>query len=307
MSDKYSLIIMRDSSQKVRRLRISSQVIKFGLIFGLLLTLLIVGGAIFSFHSIDKFISLNNENSELRTSLDEAQMQLERLQNVETFLKDSEQAALYQTPMDTGSPDNKVSSNQTAEINTQEVVATVFPNAVNATAVNATAVNATAVNATAVNATAVNATAGNSTETPEAVEKTEAAAQSAPPAPPAPSAPPPSENTPAKASPAKVSNVEIKARSPKSVRLTFDLNNENSSITLAGNVQLSLMTKDNEIHDIAVPRHDMLFQIKFYKRMNTAFPLPEGVSLKDIKSLLLKISANGKDLQTETIPFPERN
>ena len=276
MSDKYSLIIMRDSSQKVRRLRISSQVIKFGLIFGLLLILLIVGGAIFSFHSIDKFISLNNENSELRTSLDEAQMQLERLQNVETFLKDSEQAALYQTPMDTGSPDNKVSSNQTAEINTQEVVATVFPNA-------------------------VNATSGNSTETPEAGEKAEAAA------PPAPSAPPPSENAPAKASPAKISNVEIKARSPKSVRLAFDLNNENSSVTLAGNVQLSLMTKDNEIHDIAVPRHDMLFQIKFYKRMNTAFPLPEGVSLKDIKSLLLKISANGKDLQTETIPFPERN
>lgn len=276
MSDKYSLIIMRDSSQKVRRLRISSQVIKFGLIFGLLLILLIAGGAIFSFHSIDKFISLNNENSELRTSLDEAQMQLERLQNVETFLKDSEQAALYQTPMDTGSPDNKVSSNQTAEINTQEVVATVFPNA-------------------------VNATSGNSTETPEAGEKAEPAAPSAP------SAPPPSENAPAKASPAKISNVEIKARSPKSVRLAFDLNNENSSVTLAGNVQLSLMTKDNEIHDIAVPRHDMLFQIKFYKRMNTAFPLPEGVSLKDIKSLLLKISANGKDLQTETIPFPERN
>ena len=276
MSDKYSLIIMRDSSQKVRRLRISSQVIKFGLIFGLLLVILIVGGAIFSFHSIGKFISLNNENSELRTSLDEAQMQLERLQNVETFLKDSEQAALYQTPMDTGSPDNKASSNQTAEINTQEVVATVFPNA-------------------------VNATSGNSTETPEAGEKTEAAAPSAP------SAPPPSENAPAKASPAKISNVEIKARSPKSVRLAFDLNNENSSVTLAGNVQLSLMTKDNEIHDIAVPRHDMLFQIKFYKRMNTAFPLPEGVSLKDIKSLLLKISANGKDLQTETIPFPERN
>ena len=276
MSDKYSLIIMRDSSQKVRRLRISSQVIKFGLIFGLLLILLIVGGAIFSFHSISKFISLNNENSQLRTSLDEAQMQLERLQNVETFLKDSEQAALYQTPMDTGSPDNKASSNQTAEINTQEVVATVFPNA-------------------------VNATSGNSTETPEAGEKAEPAAPSAP------SAPPPSENAPAKASPAKISNVEIKARSPKSVRLAFDLNNENSSVTLAGNVQLSLMTKDNEIHDIAVPRHDMLFQIKFYKRMNTAFPLPEGVSLKDIKSLLLKISANGKDLQTETIPFPERN
>ncbi len=273
MSDKYSLIIMRDSSQKVRRLRISSQVIKFGLIFGLLLIILIVGGAIFSFHSIGKFISLNNENSELRTSLDEAQMQLERLQNVETFLKDSEQAALYQTPMDTGSPGNNASSNQTAEINTQEVVATVFPNA-------------------------VNATSGNSTETPEAGEKTEAVA---------PSAPPPSENAPAKASPAKISNIEIKARSPKSVRLAFDLNNENSNVTLAGNVQLSLMTKDNKMHDIAVPRHDMLFQIKFYKRMNTAFPLPEGVSLKDIKSLLLKISANGKDLQTETIPFPEKN
>ena len=271
MSDKYSLIIMRDSSQKVRRLRISSQVIKFGLVFGLLLVILIAGGAIFSFHSISKFISLNNENSELRTSLDEAQMQLERLQNVETFLKDSEQAALYQTPMDTGSPGNEASTNQTAEINTQEVVATVFPDA-------------------------VNATSGNSTEILETEEEAPAKAITSAP-----------ENAPTKASPAKISNVEIKARSPKSVRLAFDLNNENSSITLAGNVQLSLMTKDNEIHDIAVPRHDMLFQIKFYKRMNTAFPLPEGVSLKDIKSLLLKISANGKDLQTETIPFPERN
>ncbi len=271
MSDKYSLIIMRDSSQKVRRLRISTRVIKFGLIFSLLLLLLIVAGTIFSFHSIEKFISLNNENSELRTSLDEAQMQLERLQNVETFLKDSEQAALYQTPMDTSSPGNEVSTNQTAEINTQEVVATVFPDA-------------------------VNATPGNSTEILETEEEAPAKAITSAP-----------ENAPTKASPAKISNVEIKARSPKSVRLTFDLNNENSDVTLAGVVQLSLVTKEDEIHEIVVPRHDMLFQINYYKRMNTAFPLPEGVSLADIKSILLKISANGKELQTENIPFPGVN
>ena len=190
---------------------------------------------------------------------------------METFLKDSEQAALYQTPMDTSSPGNEVSTNQTAEINTQEVVATVFPDA-------------------------VNATPGNSTEILETEEEAPAKAITSAP-----------ENAPTKASPAKISNVEIKARSPKSVRLTFDLNNENSDVTLAGVVQLSLVTKEDEIHEIVVPRHDMLFQINYYKRMNTAFPLPEGVSLADIKSILLKISANGKELQTENIPFPGVN
>jgi len=270
MSDKYSLIIMRDSSQKVSRLRISTQVIKFGLIFSLIFILLIVGGIIFSVHSIGEFASLSSENSDLRTSLAEAQMQLERLQNVETFLKDSEQVALYQTPLDTGSAGNGTSGNQTAEvINTTEVVATVFPDAVNATAEVSSETASTEEPSAATNSlSTTNATAEAS-------------------------------------SPAKVSNVEIKARSPKSVRLAFDLNNETPGVTLAGSVELFLITQKDEVHEITVPRHDMLFQINYYKRMKTAFPLPEGINLADIKSLQLKVSANGKDLQTETIPFPE--
>lgn len=265
MSDNYSLIIMRDSSQKVRRLRINTQVIKFGLIFLLLLALLVSGGIIFSFHSIGQFASLSNKNTELKTSLAEAQMQLERLQNVETFLKNSEEVALNQTPLDKDSSIRDLPKDQTAEINTQEVVATVFPETVN--------------------------------ETTEATTSEEADST--------PTISPSAIATVVVDSPAKISDVDISVRSPKSVRLSFDLNNETPGVTLTGNVQLSLVTKQGKIHKLIVPRQNMIFQINYYKRMDTAFPLPEGVALADIKSLRLMVTANGKELQTDIVPFPE--
>lgn len=269
MSDKYSLIILHDSSQKVRRFRISARVIKFGLFFLLFLVLLISGGVVLSFHTFDQFSSWSKENSELKTSLAEANMQLERLQNVEIFLKDSEKVALSQAPLDKGSAKEDIPSEKTAKINTKEVLATVFSDTVKALAKN----NAEITPAEETDSTLVSSSFANK----------------------------PVGTT----SPAKISNVDISARSPKSVSLAFDLNNETPGVTLSGDVQLSLVTKKDQVHAIVVPRSDMIFQINYYKRINTAFPLPQGIALADIKALTLTVTANGKKLQTDTILFPK--
>lgn len=282
MSDKYSLLIMRDSTQKVRRLRISTQKVKILLISCLCTLLLTIIGVVFSFQSIKKYAALNSEISDLRAELVDANLKLESLQNVEVILKNSEEASRAQNPMDTGPSDNlesekpAQSTNDLDNLNSQAVVATVFPNAVNATpAADSASTNST----TPENDTTANTTDANSDfAVAEALD-----------------------------SPAKVSNVDIRARSPKTVRLAFDLNNTTPGVTLAGAVRLALVTKDNRIIEVVVPKTDMIFQINYYKKMITAFPLPDGISLADVKSLRLKVSANGKDLQTETYPFPKEN
>ena len=277
MSDKYSLLIMRDSSEKVRRMRLSVQLIKVLLISFAVLIIVVAGGIAFSIYSIGQYASLTSENSELRANLADANIQLERLQSYEALLKNSEEEARLQMPIDkeAGTPDP--SRNQTAEeVNTQEVVASIFPDSVNATVEQTTGIGA-------------DASDGDIAYTTNSTEAASASTASS------------------SDSPAKVSNIEIRARSPKSIRLAFDLNNENQGVTLSGNVDLALVTKQNEVLDVTVPRQDMFFQINYYKRMSTAFPLPEGITLADIKSLRLTVKANGKTLQTETYPFPPQD
>ncbi len=257
---------MRDSSEKVRRLRFSVKLIKFLLVSLIVFALVAAAGIAFSIYSFKQYNTLVTENSELKATLTSTNVQLERLKAYEALLKDSEEVVRMQMPMNEEADVNKiVESNQTEEINTQEVVATVFPDAVNATA----------------DAPEAEALETASTDTPEG------------------------EGMPAAESPAKISNVEIRTRSPKSIRLAFDLNNDNQGVTLTGSVDLALITKDNKVINVSVPSHDMIFQINYYKRMSTAFPLPEGVTPADIQSLRLTVNANGKRLQTETFAFSD--
>ncbi|MBQ4133430.1 MAG: hypothetical protein IJD04_06850 [Desulfovibrionaceae bacterium] len=271
MSDKYSLLIMRDSSERVRRLRFSVQLVKFVLAVLLLLVVLAVGGSVFSVYSYKQHKILLAENSELKTRLGETTMQLDRLKAYEALLKNSEEVIRLQMPLNEEAGAEKLSANQTVEeVDTHEVVASVFPDAVNATDAEAD-------------------TAGASEIRKDGEPEGEA---------------PKNESMSPAESPAKISNLEVRVRSPKSIRLAFDLNNDKQGVTLTGNVDIALISKDNKVIGITVPRHDMIFQINYYKKMSTAFPLPEGLSPSDIKLLQLTVNANGEQLQTETFPFP---
>ena len=78
-NDKYSLIIMRDSTQKVRTFRIGAQRLKVLIYATILLVLITVAGVTFSLHSIKKYASLASEINSLKASLAESEIKLERL------------------------------------------------------------------------------------------------------------------------------------------------------------------------------------------------------------------------------------
>ena len=279
-NDKYSLIIMRDSTQKVRTFRIGAQRLKVLIYATILLVLITVAGVTFSLHSIKKYASLASEINSLKASLAESEIKLERLHNVQEILKDSEEVARIQNPMDTGpannSPRPQEKQSPLSSLNATEVVAIIFPDATileqNATAQNATAQNAT--ETTGQNLLLTTSTFSNGPENNMAL------------------------------SPAKISKVDIKTRSPKTVSVGFDLHNTTQGQTLSGDADLALVTKKGEVLDIVVPKTHMDFQINYYKRMSTTFPLPAGLKPEDIKALQIKITANGKQYQAESFPFP---
>lgn len=282
-NDKYSLIIMRDSTQKVRTFRLGAQRLKALIYIFIILVLLTTAGIIFSFHSIKKYAVLSSEISSLKASLAEAEIKLERLQNVQEILKDSEEAARTQNPMDTGPASEPLQAGDLqpplAYINATEVVTSVFPNAAileqNAIMQNSTVQNPTGQNFT-------------NSSTQNLIQ---------------PSAQPGAESD-LPLSPAKISKVTIKARSPKTISVSFDLHNATQGQTLSGVAGLSLLTKNGEVLDVVVPKTHMDFQINYYKRMSTTFPLPAGITPQDISALQVKITANGKEYQKESFPFP---
>ena len=274
-NDKYSLIIMRDSTQKVRTLRIGAQRLKVLICTTILLILLTAAGITFSFHSIKKYAALNSEISSLKANLAESEIKLERLHNVQEILRDSEEVARTQNPMDTGPANDPVKANDPpsplSSLNATDVVASVFPNAA---------------------ILEQNATAQNATETigQNLIQPTTTF--------------PASIENDSGLSPAKISKVDIKARSPKTISIGFDLHNTTQGQTLSGDADLSLVTKSGQVINIVVPKTHMDFQINYYKRMSTTFPLPAGLTPNDITSLQIKITANGKQYQAESFPFP---
>ena len=277
--DKYSLIIMRDSTQKVRTFRVGVQRLKFLIYIFLLLVLTTAAGIVFSLHSVKKYAAMSSEISSLKATLAEAEIKLERLQNVQEILKDSEEAARTQNPMDTGPTAEPLQAGElsppSSPLNATEVVVSVFPNAASLEQI-ATTQNATIQNADASAQSLISLT------TP---------------------ATPSTENNLA-LSPAKISKVDIKARSPKTISVGFDLHNTTQGQTLSGDADLSLVTKKGEVIDVVVPKTHMDFQINYYKRMSTTFPLPAGLTPDDINALQIKITANGNQYQAESFPFP---
>ncbi len=278
-NDKYSLIIMRDSTQKVRRFRIGAQKLKLLLYLLFIFVALTIAGIIFSVHSIKKYATLNNEISLLQANLAEANIKLESLHNVQEILKDSEKASRTQSPMDTGPKNDPAQSEEpeptSASLNATQVVANVFPNAVT---------------------NAQNGTAPSSQNATPAVPPNME-----------PNNTPANNQTKQELSPARISKVVIRARSPKTISVGFDLHNTTQGKTLSGDAALALVTKTGEVLEIVVPKTHMDFQINYYKRMVTTFPLPTGLTPKDISALQIKIIANGTRYPAESFPFPQPN
>lgn len=274
-NDKYSLLIMRDSTQKVYRFRVSLRRIKIIAFSLAVLLLLTMAGVSFSVYSIKKYVKLTSEISELEASLANANIKLESLQNVKEILQDSEDLAFTQNKLESPSllstPPFTANAEQKAPpaLNATAVVANVFPKAADAAQGTPEVKDSPAPVSPDKNATA---------------DLTGAATE---------------------ADFVKISNLNIKARSPKTVRLAFDLNNANPGKTITGETSLALVSSKDEVLEIAVPKNDMNFHINNYKRMSTVFPLPEGIALGEIKSLRVNVISKGEIMQTELFPFPE--
>ncbi len=86
---KFNVIFMRDNSP-VRRYRVSPAIIKFGAYGLALLVLLACGGAVGGYTYWHENYSLRQEKAGLERQLREANMELERLQNVDKILKSND-------------------------------------------------------------------------------------------------------------------------------------------------------------------------------------------------------------------------
>ena len=135
---------MRDSTQKVYRFRVSLRCIKIIAFSLAVLLLLTMAGVSFSAYSIKKYTKLTSEISELETSLANANIKLESLQNVKEILQDSEDLAFTQNKLESPSLlsapplSEKTDENNPPALNATAVVANVFPKATNATQVTPT-------------------------------------------------------------------------------------------------------------------------------------------------------------------------
>lgn len=89
MADKYNVLLMRDDS-RVRRFRLSAAWLKFFFYFMIILAVIAAGGAYAGWTFWQKNNSLLAERHDLRRQLREANIQLERLQNVEKILQSND-------------------------------------------------------------------------------------------------------------------------------------------------------------------------------------------------------------------------
>ena len=118
---------------------------------------------------------------------------------------------------------------------------------------------------------------------------------------------PPSETAQADAKnhPAFVDEVQIRSAGAKNYRLSFDLSNKDQQITLNGRVSLSISTRSGARHDITQVNRDTLrFLINRYKKVTTAFTLPNDVSIEDARTLNITVTAENVPVVTYSFPMP---
>ena len=106
-----------------------------------------------------------------------------------------------------------------------------------------------------------------------------------------------------KPSTASIDDVTFRAAGPQRIRLSFDLSNKEPQFTLNGRVGLAVTTKDGDRHEITdVSRSSLRFLISRFKRVNTTFTLPDGVSPDKVKTVHILITV--AEMESATFDFP---
>ncbi|WP_147822360.1 hypothetical protein [Salidesulfovibrio onnuriiensis] len=100
-----------------------------------------------------------------------------------------------------------------------------------------------------------------------------------------------------------VENLQARIAGSK-VSLSFELNNMQTTKSMAGVVDLSLVSKDGTVRQLETNKNDLTFQIQRFKRIRTSFSLPDGMKKEDIFGLRLGIRDNdGQVIFQETYPL----
>ncbi len=100
-----------------------------------------------------------------------------------------------------------------------------------------------------------------------------------------------------------VENLRVKIDKRK-ISVSFELNNLRASTAVVGQAYLSFVKKDGSPLAAKYKTGDLSFQIQRFKRIATAFLLPDGVEDKELFGLRLEIKGKDGDLiYAETYPF----
>lgn len=288
--EKYSLLLMRDDC-RVRRLRVSPLALRLLTISLVLLPLLAGFGvwAGFSFWQANR--ALVNQNQSLDRELKEARVELERLSNLESLLRNSD-------------PEELRSLLGSAALASPPAPATATPGDANGAGDGVVAVPGQAnglapgqTNGLAPGQASTEATGANVTEArvPDAASQAVAAAV----------ADSPGEAREALSTgEARVDNVAVRHGSGKRLRINFDLTNPDPKKQLGGQALLSVVAADGRILPLKADPDTIRFQISRFKKMATTAPLPEGLAPTDVQTLVVELEAEGRIIYREQFPVP---
>lgn len=288
--EKYSLLLMRDDC-RVRRLRVSPLALRLLTISLVLLPLLAAFGvwAGFSFWQANR--ALVSQNQSLDRELKEARVELERLSNLESLLRNSDpeelrallgSAALASPPAPSpaapgdanGAGDGVVAGTGQANGLTPGQAADQATGQASAEAAGANGTDARVPDAASQAVAA--AVADSPGEAREALSTGEA----------------------------RVDNVTVRHGSGKRLRINFDLTNPDPKKQLTGQAVLSVLAADGRILPLKVDPDTIRFQISRFKKMVTTAPLPEGMAPADVQTLVVELEAEGRIIYREQYPVP---
>lgn len=94
---------------------------------------------------------------------------------------------------------------------------------------------------------------------------------------------------------AGVENVKMR-ESGRSLALSFDLNNLQTSSALSGLAKVALIANSGKELDVTNSRDDMSFHIQRFKVVRTRFRIPSGFDIDDIYGMRLMITTNQDEL-----------
>ncbi|KAB1442917.1 hypothetical protein [Pseudodesulfovibrio senegalensis] len=100
-----------------------------------------------------------------------------------------------------------------------------------------------------------------------------------------------------------VENLQARISGSKA-SVSFELNNMQTTKSMAGVVDFAFVKKNGEEVTIKTNKNDLTFQIQRFKRIRTSFIMPNGVKKEDVFGIRLEIRDNdGTVIFSETYPL----